>query len=365
MRLHTPTRSLTALTLVAAMLSFASAASAAPAHGRHPSPLTVLASGLNGPGGLSLAGKDIYVAETDAGEVTRIDMRNGVKKVVVKGLLGPAAVAENGGQLAIVTGGSEVPDASLTGDSSLFLAYPGQRPRLVADLEAYELGHNPDGQLQFDPTTHQPLDALSNPFAVLAQRHTGSYFVADAGANDVLLVSPNGHIRPFFVPPLVTTGGCAGAPNNDPQHVGCDPVPTGIAYGPHNTLYVSTLSALAPGQGRVYVLDADTGRVLRVIGGLDAPTGVAVAPNGTVYVSEVTYGAPEGDGPPPQGFDPSTIGRIVRIGRHGDRSYAQVTMPLGLAFHGNTLYTTAWSIAGQLGMTDAGEVVAVRPWAFR
>ena len=51
------------------------------------------------------------------------------------------------------------------------------------------------------------------------------------------------------------------APNNDAASAGCDPVPTGLAYGPGNSLYVSMLSAEAPGEGRVYVLDATTGAV--------------------------------------------------------------------------------------------------------
>ena len=180
--------------------------------------------------------------------------------------------------LAIVTGGSDVPDASTRGDATLFVKAPGERRQRLADLERYELRHNPDGQTQFDPNG-EPLDALSNPFAVLGRRGPGFVFVADAGANAVLSVSRSGKVRTFFVPPLVTTGACKGAPNNHPNDPkGCDPVPTGLAYGPGGKLYVSTLSAEAPRQGRVYVLNARTGKVLDVIRGFTAPTGVAVGP---------------------------------------------------------------------------------------
>lgn len=39
-------------------------------------------------------------------------------------------------------------------------------------------------------------------------------------------------------------------------------------------------------------------------------------------------------------------------------------MPTGLDFRHGTLYASAWSIAGFLGIHDAGQVVAVRPRAF-
>ena len=354
---------------VTAIATLAAPASAAKKDKGH-EPVTVVASGLNGPFGLRFDGGSIYVAETqtsdepDSGQITRVNRRTGATTPVVTGLLFPAAVERVGRQLVVVTGGGDVPDASVTGDASVLVANPGEEARVLADLEAYELANNPDGQLQFDPVTNEPLDALTNPFAVLAQRGSGYVLVADAGANAVLSVSRTGEVSTFFVPPLVTTGACEGAPNNDPDHVGCDSVPTGLAYGPGNTLYVSTLSGDAPGEGRVYVLDANTAEVLDVISGLNGPTGVAVARDGAVYVSEVFYGAPPGDGPPPPDFDPASVGRIVRIDADGTRTYAAVTMPTGLDFHKGILYASAWSTAGFLGIPDAGQVVAIRPEAF-
>lgn len=358
---------LAAVAALAAVTVPASAAGAkASAGGNDAEPVSVVASGLNGPFGLRFSGGAIYVAETGAepgsGQVVEVNPRTGEATPVITGLLSPAAVDRVGKRLVVVTGGSEVPDASVTGDASVLVAKKRGGVEILADLEAYELANNPDGQLQFDPTTNEPLDALSNPFSVLEQRGRGYVLVADAGANAVLSVSRSGEVSTFFVPPLVTTGACEGAPNNDPDHVGCDPVPTGLAYGPGNTLYVSTLSGEAPGEGRVYVLNARTGEVLDVVGGFSGPTGVAVAPDGTVYVSEVFHGAPAG--PPPPDFDPASIGRIVRIATDGTRTYASVTMPTGLDFHHGVLYVSAWSVAGFLGIPDAGQVVAVRPEAF-
>ena len=96
----------------------------------------------------------------------------------------------------------------------------------------------------------------------------------------------------------------------------------------------------------------------------EMPTGVAVDNRGNVYVSEVLEGAPEGDGPPPPDFNPSDVGQIVKVSRHGERSYAQVTMPSGLLFENGKLYASAWSIASFLGIPDAGQVVQVNDSAF-
>ena len=127
-----------------------------------------------------------------------------------------------------MTGGEDPPDASTKGDASLFVTAPGDRRTRVANLD-YERSHNPDGQPQFSPNNGEPLDSLSNPFAVSAVGPRG-VLVADGGGNDVLSVSRPGKVRTFFVPPLVNTGGCKGAPNNAPGHPkGCDPVLNRVA----------------------------------------------------------------------------------------------------------------------------------------
>jgi len=339
-------------------------------HG-HPKPppspaIRVVASGLEGPFGIDAKGNKVLVAEQGANRISSAKLRNGaVSPIFDPTEASPAGVARVGGGIAFVTSGADAPDAPLAGTSTLFFGQEGGTPQPLTNLLQYELDHNPDGQLQFDPVTHEPLDSLSNPFAVIKAPGKPFVFVADAGGNTVYSVSRSGDPTPFFVPPVINTGACEGQQNNDPEHTGCDPVPTGLALGPCDTLYVSTLTSEVPGEGRVYVLDAHSGEVLRVITGFNGPTGVAVAPNGTVYVSELLEGAPEGDGPPPDGFDPSTIGRIVRVAPNGTRTYAQVTMPVGLDYAGGTLYSSAWSVAGLfLGIPNAGQVVAVSDSAF-
>lgn len=351
-------------------------------------PVEVVAEGLNGPFGIDSAWWDrfLYVSEVDRGQVTRVDSWTGATKPVVEGFTGLSGAARVDGRFVLITGeagggpeGDEGAAALATSSaarsatatpatapqaSAVYVSRRSGAPRLLADLLAYELANNPDGQVQFGPDG-APLDALSNPFDVLEDRRRGGYvLVADAGANAVLAVDRKGNVTTFFVPPLVTTGACGGAPNNDPDHVGCDPVPTALAYGPGGDLYVSTLSSFAPGEGRVYVLDGRTAAVKRVVDGFTAPTGVAAGKRGTVYAAELLEGAPETEEPPP-GFDPSTVGQIVRVAPDGSRSTAQVTLPSSLHYEDGVLYATAWALAGSfLGIPDAGQLVRVRDSAF-
>ena len=126
-------------------------------------------------------------------------------------------------------------------------------------------------------------------------------------------------------------------------------------------LYLTTLGADIPGAARVYVLEQD-GDEVRRIEGLLGVTGVAVDENNDVYVSELFFGAPEGE--PGPDFDPTPVGRVVKIEPDGDREAAGVTLPSGLEFEDDDLYASAWSVAIFLGLEDRGEVVHVGDEAF-
>ena len=341
-------------------------------HGGHggDDAVTPVATGLDGPRQLSEYRHDrLVVAESDSGEVSSVDPDSGEVETLLSGLAHPQGVDYRRGLLYVATGEAPPPgeepvtplpvppeDAAR---SSLLVAEPGGEVVKTIDLLAHEIAENPDGQTQFDPVTEAPLDALSNPFSVLAQR--GRVLVADAGANAVLSVDPrSGEVETFFVPPVVDdVPACEGAENNDPETVGCDPVPTGIVEGPHGLLYVSTLGALAPDAGRVYVLTPH-GDVVHVIEGLTAPTSIEVDRRGNVYVANVLEGAEGAEGEPGSDLDPTTVGEVTRIDRDGSRSTAQVTMPTGLLIEHGDLYASAWSVATSIGMpTGLGEVVRV------
>ncbi|HET6168377.1 MAG TPA: ScyD/ScyE family protein [Marmoricola sp.] len=320
----------------------------------------VITTGLDGPFGLQKAVKHrgLIVAESESGEVTRVFM-SGRKHTLLGGMPGVAGVAASPKRVFAVIGGPNeegAPSGGSYGPSKVVrMDYHGKHVKVIADLMKYELKNNPDGQVQF--VNGQPVDSISNPFAMTWSRF--GLFVADGGANDVLRVNPRtGRVHTFFVPKTVKLPGCE---NANPGATGCDPVPTGVqVLG--NSLYVSTLGAEFPGAGRIYKLNARTGKVQRVWKHLTAPTGVAARRDGTVYFSQVLYGAPEG--PPPPGFGPSDIGRIGRI-HNGHRTYADVTMPTGLVLKNGHLFASTWSVASFFGLSHAGRVTKVPESKFK
>lgn len=327
---------------------------------------TVVARGLDGPYGMQATGRSTFVvAEADTGEITKVDAASGRTRALLKGLPGPASVGVQNGSMYVPLGGpapdAPAPAAGRFPPASVLKARAdGSQVRRLADLLAHEQRRNPDGQVQL--VKGKPVDALTNPFGVDA----GPYglLVADGGANAVLRVGRlTGRTTTFFVPPTVTIPACRrpGAQAN-PGTVGCDSVPTDVVTA-RGSIYVATLGSEVPAAARIYRLDPHDGKVQQVWYGLTGLTGIAVAPDGTIYASQVLEGAPAG--PPAAGFDPSTVGQIVKIAPNGRRTEVQVPMPLGLVWHEGALYSTAWSVASFLGQKHAGQVVKVSPSAFR
>lgn len=348
--------SLVALGTAAALATAPSTSTAATAAGDG---IRVVASGLDGPFGLQKAidHRGFVVAENASGEVTRV-FGSGRKRAILTGVPGVSGVAASPTKVFAVIGGPNEDGSPSGGEYGparvLRMDYDGSNVKVIANLMKYELKHNPDGQVQF--VDGQPVDALSNPFAMTWSRF--GLFVADGGANDVLRIDPRtGKVSTFFVPRNVMKPAACKAPdaNANPGTKGCDPVPTGVQVV-GNSLYVSTLGAEVPRAGRIYKLDARTGEVKRVWKRLTAPTGLAVRRSGTIYFSQVFHG---GETTPP-----AELGQIVRI-RDGQRTRAQVTMPTGLALKNGRLYASAWSVAFFMGMEHAGQVVRVRGRAFQ
>ena len=317
-------------------------------------PVRVVAAGLNFPLQLAEAsGSSLLVTESGfaadpasgfpgvVGQITQVNVRSGKATPVVQNVPRASGAVKIGGKIAIVTGDDGTPAGpGEPPPASLLVARPNQAPKQFADLMAFELGANPDGQTQF--VDGVPTDALSNPFSVLADRGRGFALVADGGANDVLKVDSRGQVSTFFVPPTVIDGACTGIPNNAPTDpTGCDSVPTGMTFGPGNTLYVATLSGHVPGEGRVYVLDARSGKVKKVIKGFTAPTGVAVDNRGTLYVAEIESNV------------------LVKVDCNGRFTFAEVQMPSSVLYAGGKLYSTANTfIPGQ------GQILQVNDSAF-
>jgi hypothetical protein len=216
-----------------------------------------------------------------------------------------------------------MPGGDQLGHLLLAKAHGDAKP--VVDISAFE-SNDPD---------HQGFD--SDPYAVIIDGDRA--LVADAAGNDVLSVDRHGHVSKFAVFDNITTGACAGQPN-DAGTTGCDAVPDALAIGPDGSIYVGGLGGEAPGAGRVWKLDRHTGKILKTWDNLTTVTGVAVGHDGTVYASELGGGA-------------TGAGDVVRIKPNGDRVAVPVPAPAGLLLSksGKQLYASVYSTspAGGLG----------------
>ncbi len=351
---------LAALGTVAAVASVPPASTAAEPRG-----VSVVTKRLDGPFGIQKAidHRGFVVAESESGQVTRV-FKDGRRRAILNGAPGVAGVAASPRYVFAVIGGPNeegAPSGGRFGPSRVLrMDYNGGHRKVIANLLRYELRNNPDRQVQF--VDGQPVDSISNPFAMTWSRY--GIFVADGGANDVLRINRRtGKVSTFFVPRTVKDTRACRRPNANanPGTRGCDPVPTGVAVV-GKSLYVSTLGAESPRAARVFKLNARTGKVQRVWKGFTSLTGIAVRRDGTIYVSKVLYGLPSG--PPPAGFSPADVGRVTRI-RNGHIKHAHVTMPTGLVLKNGDLYASAWSVASFVGLRHRGQVVKVADRAFR
>jgi hypothetical protein len=339
----------------AGLVGGAPAVADTPKKAETPATVKVVAKNLTDPRQLSESGASFYVAESGAGQVAQITKVGGARKTIVSGVANAQGVVRADGKIYATSGSANPGEPQPAGSRRLYVAKPGRTAKTFADLLAYEKKYNPDNQTQ---GTGPDDDTLSNPFYVIKRKSTGFLLVADAGANDILAVSKSGKVSTFFVPQAITTGDCAKAEQNSDAGPSCDPVPTGLAYGPDGLLYISGLSSEAPGEGRVYVIDKNA-KLVKTLTGFSSPTGVAVGPDGSVYVSEVLQGLA---GPPP--VDDS-IGQIVKVAPDGKRTYAQVSQPSGLLWDEGKLYASARSLYKAFnGQANQGQIVSVDPASF-
>jgi hypothetical protein len=354
--------------------------------------LKVVATNLNNPRKLFLAGDGaVYVVEAGkggndkcfgtgpeaicvglSGSVTRIE--NGVQRRVVTGLvswamrsgqraLGPAAVLVRGDTYHVLLDDDTVrsdgtnalgPNGTTAGD--LISTRAGKATRkVIANFAAFEAAHNPDHGAGSGPKLgNPPID--SDPYAFVPYR--GGFAVVDAGANDLLWVSPKGTISVLAVFPTQTaklTKAAAkriGAPPSMTS-IAVQSVPSCVAVGPDGALYVGELTA-RPYPRRM-------ARIWRVLPG-QKPVLYAA---GFTNISDLAFEgknllvleiADKGL------YDPKSTGALIRVAPDGKRTVlasAGLVNPTGLAVGQGSIYVSNYGVFPGVGPGRHGEVVSM------
>lgn len=319
-RPRTAAIALSVAALAAATLAATPAVSAAPAPA-----LTPIGGDFASPLHLAFGpGTSLYVADTFTASIQKIDLRTGGRTTFFQGSQPIPGVDVNGSGRVMAT--LSIGDPTVPLPTSLIRVNPAGATWQLADLLAFEVENNPDGQ---DPNAP---DSQSNPYSVLALHDR--VIVADAGANDLLVVR-QGHVRTLTVFPTFEAEGCQLNNNGDTS---CDPVPTDVEIGPDGFLYVSGLGAEV--QGHIYKVDRWTGEIVQTWGGLPPLTGIAVAGDGTIYAASIFAGV------------------ILRIGA-GGMAAAAVPFPTDVEIGNGML------VVGSMPLTGGpGAVYQVSPSAF-
>ena len=265
---------------------------------------------LGAPFSIALDGTRVYIADGATGTIGQLQP-DGQVAPLVEGIPGLTGLAIRGASMAW---GSSIEDGSTEPPVILQSGLNIRGPKgatVYADLHAYEVANNPDevntygiidpSQCVIDAAGEMPLSypGLIDAHAYNVASWKGDWLVADAGANAVMRVTDSGQISTLAVLPPVPvtltaeTAGMLGLPAcaaGDTYYV--EPVPTGVAVGSGNTIYVTTLPGF-PGesasQGALWEVDARTGSVTQLVSGLSGPTSAAVKGK-DVYVAEL-FGA--------------------------------------------------------------------------
>jgi len=356
--------------LAAATVSLAIAAPAA----AHEQGVEVVASGLDNPRGLELAGGTLFVAEAGrggagpcvpgpegtpvcfgtSGALTAVDLRRGAQKRVLEHLpslanpdgtsaTGPSDVSLGRKALwmTIGLGGPSTtrdllpPEGQAMG--RLFrLGHHGLRD--VADLHAFEVAENPDAA---EPGS----DVESNPNSVDATAKP--VVVADAGGNDILAVR-RGRISVVALLPFgaATPPEMPGMPAPPPgTTIPVDPVPTSVVRAHDGSLYVGQLTGFpfVPGAANVFRIPPGGGEPQVVASGLTLITDIAVGKDGSLYVIEFSTRSLL-DGPAP--------GALIRVAPDGTRTElaaGRLTTPTGIVLGRDAAYVSDNGAAPGIG----------------
>lgn len=347
----------------AGSLALAVSLTAAPAQAHRPPPgPQVVTDGLAGPLTLAVGDRDLYVTQSFAGTLSKVDKRGRVRTIHQLQLPPDAGelvgVAHDRGSTYHVEtdySGASGPTSHIVRTSS-----KGKRTIVSDDLMAYEAAKNPDGRKRYgfrgldadcsaelaelETQIGAPLNDYkgiveSHPYQL--DVHRGSIFVADAAANAVLKVNARtGAISTVAVIPATSITFGTELEGHLEETLGTDvpdclrgarytpePVPTDVEADRRGGLYVSTLQGLAGESlplSKVYRVKAHSGRSHEVARGMRGATGLAVARNGNIFVSEMFGGQVS----------------VVRPGSSRARQVFAAESPADVEVRGHTLYAT-------------------------
>lgn len=368
------TRSIPATLIAVAALAVA-AVGVAPAAAAPPSSdLVTVATGLDNPRQLSIGpGQRLYVAEAGApdtctsipgvgpelmvcglgGAITEVD--GDTQRRVVTGLpvmnfngeiVGASDVAVRGTTITVLVGGlaaAATAREALPGQYASFgtlrtgslksAALTGSGLALAADLNAFEVENNPDGNV--------PPDSNAVGFSALDAKN---WVVTDAGGNSLVAVGADGEHAVAVFPDG------APAPNPfpfPPPFIEPQAVPTDVAVGPDGAMYVSQLTGFPfpTGGSTIWRVTAD-GEVSAYATGLTMVTSLA-------WKGDTLYAVQLDDGD----FFDGHIGSLREItagGSSHEAVVANLPSPYGLAIRGNDAFVTTGSVT-----VGSGEVVRI------
>lgn len=322
----------------------------------HAATVDIIATDLANPRGIAIgpAGR-ILIAEAGAGGVS-VSMTGHVSQVFhgqVRRLLALPSIDARPGE---VSGPTSVTTAGGMGEMfvtmgagsgasfGLLLRANPARAAVVADLAAFEAVNNPDGVMPPD----------SNPYGSAALGN-GSVLVADAAANDLLHVAPDGTIETVAVFPRAPNVlfGLIGGPT-------VQAVPTSVKIGPDGAWYVGELRGfpfanpshiwrIEPGSRNVHcAIGSTSGPCIDWATGLRHVVSIAFDADGNLFASQ--FGPGPGIGLPGS-LTPGSVARVDAVTKAVTVVYTGLEEPGGIAVDNDgTIYISnkSTSVSGEL-----------------
>jgi sugar lactone lactonase YvrE len=305
------------------------AATAAPASGGHDP--TQLVTGLEGGAG-STIGPDgaLYVTESAAGRISRVDPKTGAVTTFASGLpasslgFGGARDVEFIGRTAYVLVTAVGPDVGGSDTVGIYRVDGPDSFTVVADIGAYSVANPPN----------TPFD-LPTGVQYALETYRGGFLVTDGHHNRVLRVRRDGHVSERIAFANI--------------------VPTGLAVR-GSKVYMAEAGPVPhlPEDGKVVSFGSRSSTATQVASGAPLLVDVEFALGRTLYA--LSQGVFAG-GPPGSPALPNT-GSLVRVNRDGTFTVVAdgLDRPTSLEFIANTAYIV--TLSGQIWKLDS---VSCRP----